>query len=152
MMEYAVTGHRSISEADWDTIQQTIQEIIRSDADTVYFGGADGTDSVALREADRARDGTDVSLVAVVPWTLEEQPNDAVAVTKAHADRVVELESDAPVGIGRGFFERNDELVDRADELIAFWSGKESGGTYNTLTSGREDPDTTVRVVELEGG
>jgi hypothetical protein len=145
LMQLGVTGHRDIDEKDRDVIDSTIEKHVEF-ADRLYFGGARGTDTRALKSADQHRDCSDgTQLIGVVPWGVDDQPKDSGKVLQTCADRILELEVDLPVGIPRGYFKRNQALVDRSDQLLAFWDGKESGGTYRTIQYARNQ-DVPVRT------
>lgn len=150
MVVSMMTGSRDIDGRDAGTIKRGMaDELFDAEPERFLFGGARGSDTVALKEAGRLVGDYDlpVELIAIVPWTLEDQPNDAIPVMEQYADRVIELEHDTPVGTGRGYFARNDEMIGRADRCRVFWNG-ESGGTHKTAESA-VDAGLVVRVHEL---
>ena len=93
-MKMMMTGSRN-----FPTTKQ-ITNVIREELQThspemMYFGGARGADATALKVASSIE--LDTTLVAVVPWTVEDQPAEAVSIIREHADQVEELRRDTPV-------------------------------------------------------
>lgn len=147
-MKIAITGSRNIPDGGEEVICERMNDLVDSEeVETIYFGGARGSDTVALQAAGEKRSGAQPKLVGVVPWKIEDQPNAGQETLEDCADSIVELEHDTPVGITRGYRARNAEMIERADELIAFWNGN-PGGTKNTIDTAR-DRKKTVDVVKL---
>lgn len=141
MVVTMMTGTRDIEESDHGVIQRAVHdELAEVQPEQFLFGGAQGSDSVALKSAGTLKDqfGYDTELVVIVPWTLEDQPDDAIPVIEEYADRVIEMNHDSPVGSAPGYHARNDELIDRADRCRGFWDG-ESSGTESTLEKADEN-------------
>jgi uncharacterized phage-like protein YoqJ len=150
-MDTMMTGSREVvANYVGPVIQDGIgDELFEVEPDTFYFGGARGSDTLALVAAGNLKNEFDVTteLVVVVPWTLEDQPSAVRPAVTEHADRVVELEHEAPVGTGRGYHARNEWMIDQADRCRVFWNG-ESSGTKATAEKA-DEAGLTIRVHEI---
>lgn len=122
MPSIAFTGNRDYS--DRAALYRGLDDL---KADRYYFGGARGADTDALEYISKTQPLSE--RIVVVPNRLEDQPATAQAVIRDHASFVIELKNEGP---GR-FQARNMYMVDRADQVVAFTDGRESGGTYNTI-------------------
>lgn len=147
----AVTGNRGVTAADRRTIRRALRELLsQPELETIYFGGALGADSVALRAALELRRGGRPRLVVVVPDTLAAQPVETREVSR-RADELVEL--GRPIAAAdrwRAYHLRNRWMVDRASLVLAFWDGAPRSGTGATVAYARRR-GVTVRVVAVEG-
>jgi uncharacterized phage-like protein YoqJ len=122
----AVTGSRDI---DRETARRLFEQHLASllhQGRTWVLAGARGIDQWAI---EWLREHNEICWV-VVPYTLRDQPR-SVQIWLEQADRVVELR--LPKGKSAGAF-RNRYLVDQAQVVFGFWSGK-GGGTIKTLRS-----------------
>lgn len=139
----AVSGLRDVLEDDHTVIARAIDELLAPGTiRTVRFGGARGSDTVALRAARRH---VSVSLEVIVPGHVDDQPEDARAAIYECADNIIEL--GLPASEPRSYLRRNDALLDgpygmfrgaigtssRAHQLVAFTDGRRSGGTAYTI-------------------
>ncbi len=137
-MKIAISGKRDISEEARWVIGKTLTEILtsRNDVEAIIFGGARGTDTVALECAYKIKQELNMTfeLVVVVPFKVDKQPREAREAIERYADRVIEL--NLPLSKG-GYFKRNEEIVKMADLIIAFWDRKD-GGTWHTIKTARK--------------
>jgi hypothetical protein len=134
-LKVAVSGSRQPNPEDEAEIEKTIRIVIsRQRPPAMIFGGARGTDTVALHAADAARGRAKTPrLVVIVPGIAKEQPAAARACISQCADEVIEL--GLPLRAS-SFLRRNAEILKRADVLFAFWDGRQ-GGTSWTLNEAR---------------
>jgi len=147
----AVTGNRRLTTADRVVIRRVLRELLADDeVETIYFGGALGADTEALRAALDLRRGNRPRLVVVLPDTLDVQPLATRDVSR-RADEVVELRRPIDAADGwRAYHARNRWMVDRASLVVAFWDGDPRSGTGATVAYARRR-GVAVRIVEVEG-
>jgi predicted amidophosphoribosyltransferase len=125
----AITGIRDLARRSYPTVEIAILEALAVPGlTTLYFGGALGVDSVALEAAGPYAHAVD--LVVVVPFTVDKQPREAQWVIETWADKIVELKQAFSKS---AYLRRNDEMVRRADRVLAFTDGHDSGGTAYTI-------------------
>lgn len=130
----SVTGHRDICTSVIKVINDEIAKIVRDDSvDAIYFGGASGSDTEALKSAIDMRIGKKPVLVVVVPDSVESQPIETRKWTRL-ADEVIELGNKITSSNSfKSYLIRDKYLVDMATSLIAFWNGSYSSGTGKTV-------------------
>lgn len=130
----AITGNRLLSKDDESKIFETIKFIVTNpNVNSIYFGGAIGADTVALKSALNIICLEKPKLVVVVPNTLKDQPKQTQN-TSEFADELVELKNIITASDGyRSYQIRNEYMVDHADVTISFWDGIQAGGTYNCI-------------------
>jgi hypothetical protein len=147
-LKVAVSGSRQPNPEDESEIEKTIRTVVaRQRSSAMIFGGARGTDTVALRAARAGRGRAKTPrLVVIVPGTAKEQPSAARACIAQCADEVIEL--GLPLR-APSFLRRNAEMLKRADVLIAFWDGR-PGGTSWTLNEARRR-GIPSRIIALVG-
>ena len=95
------------------------------------FGGARGVDSDALEYLSRTQPRSIKTVV--VPNRVINQPASAQSIIRLKADHVIELKN---TGADR-FMVRNRFMVDRSNQLGAFYDYRGHGGTYNTIQYAR---------------
>jgi len=135
----SVTGHRSLSSAgDLQLVQTAIQTVVRnSSVDAIYFGGARGVDTEALKSALIWRSGIRPHLTVVVPDTIGAQPWDTREWTRK-ADEVIELRNPIMASNKYASFRiRNQYLVEIASLVLAFWNGNPNSGTGQAVRLAR---------------
>jgi hypothetical protein len=148
----AITGNRNLSEADIAIISAEMWLLVSdSSVKKVYFGGARGADDVALVQAfEQRHEWLFPKLVLVVPNKVKHQPRE----THDHAimaDEVVELGLPiTPQDFYAAYMSRNRYMVDRATEVVAFWSGDKDSGTYKTMEYAKAK-GLPVHHVKIEG-
>jgi hypothetical protein len=118
----AITGHR-----DYPDRAGFLRGLDRLQADKYLFGGARGADTDALRYLAETQPGA--TRVVVVPNRLIDQPVVAQAAIKQYANEIIELGNAGP----DRYMIRNRYMVDHSDQVAAFYDGRGSGGTYNTI-------------------
>ena len=141
-MIIAVTGIRDLDEASvLDVELATLDAAIASTQ--MRFGGADGSDTVALESA-HGRTRCEV----IVPARVVNQPAQAREAIWACADAVVELKHPS-FPRPEAYYARNRRLVDGANRLLAFTDGQKRGGTYWTIryATSRGVPIDLVHVI-----
>jgi predicted Rossmann fold nucleotide-binding protein DprA/Smf involved in DNA uptake len=144
----AISGIRDVSRRDLPVIEDRIAEILSERPDQMLFGGARGTDTVALAAAYAALAGVrPPRLIVIVPKRLRDQPIEAQKCARECADEIIELQASRLST--EAYRRRNKELVSRADVLVAFWDGN-SGGTGMTIALA-EEAGVPVKIVPLLG-
>lgn len=130
----SITGHRKVSARDVDRIFAAMKILVRNPTiDAIYFGGAIGADTYALRAAAEYRVEKRPHLTVVVPDTAAKQPRDAQKYFSL-ADEVIELGNPITKDDGFEAFKiRNVYLVDAATTLVGFFSGKWNSGTGHAI-------------------
>ncbi len=118
----AITGHRNYP--DPGSFYRGLDNL---SADRYYLGGARGADTDALEYLGRTQPGSQRTVVT--PNRLIDQPAATRHITKKYATDIIELRN---TGANR-FQVRNQYMVDRSTHLRAFYDGRGSGGTYNTI-------------------
>ena len=140
-MIYAISGHRQLSLSDAITIRYTLDDLGPSASlidsklfpATFYFGGAVGTDTVALEHCGTVYPKT--RRIVVVPNQLKHQPPTAVQAIEHYATDVIELNHRITrIDAYEAYRIRNRYLVEHADQLIAFCNlNRKSSGTQNAI-------------------
>jgi hypothetical protein len=118
----ALTGHRNY--VDRAAMYRALDKI---KAEKYYLGGARGFDTDALEYLAKTQPAT--IRTVVVPNRLIDQPTSAQEATRIYASEVIEMKNTGP---GR-YQVRNRYMVDHADRLEAFYDGRQTGGTVNTM-------------------
>jgi len=148
VMRIAISGTRDISSIGISVVRNRMKEIMLECPEKLIFGGARGTDTVALMSAGDLRTSTgSPKFEVIVPRRLKDQPLEAQRVIRQYADEVFELGS--PRLDASAYRRRNRELVSRADHLVAFWDGC-SSGTGMTIAIAREI-GISVEVIQVDG-
>jgi len=132
-MIIAVTGHRSEDCEPEGVVRDKLRAAFEdAKPEAVIVGMANGVDLWAGSEALRL--GFDV--IAARPWATHAPRKDDAelyAFVINGASRVVNVD-DAESYVGPWLYhKRNEWMVDNATHVLAYWSGKESGGTYACL-------------------
>ncbi len=151
-MKVAISGVRDISSHDYPIIEGVVSDILFERPGEIFFGGARGTDTVALAAACAILEGTrPPKLTVIVPKRLKDQPMEAQEWAKECADEIVELKA-AQLDT-EAFRRRNLRLIRHADGLVAFWDGR-SGGTGMTIALAQEAgiPVEVVRILGVSHG
>ena len=122
----AISGHRVYPDRS-----ALYSGLDRLHARRYYLGGARGVDTDALNYLADTQPGSIRHVV--VPNRVIDQPAAAQAAIKKNATVITELKN-----TGRNRFQlRNRFMVDRSQRLSAFYDGRKSGGTYNTIKYAR---------------
>jgi len=142
----AISGVRDLSTDDTALVKTTIARLLSTPHTELRFGGARGTDTIALTTAGRLA-VPNVLLTVIVPGIVSQQPVDAQEAIRRYAQRVIEMK--LVLSDKRSYQQRNVALIAEADGLLAFWHGK-PGGTANCVNAARQI-GLPVEVVWLEG-
>lgn len=127
----ALTGHRSEDCERESTVRRKLRQVFQDfpSITTVISGMANGVD---LWGADEAR-LLGIEVWAARPWAGHEPRVGDEALYQSivdYASKVVDV-SDAERYPGPFVYhKRNEWMVDNADRVLGYWSGKNSGGTY----------------------
>jgi hypothetical protein len=146
----AITGIRDLSSASEPDVWNAIADEIHSGVACMRFGGAEGTDTLALEAACHFRGQRRLSLDVYVPALLGDQSRKAVRVIRKCADEVYEL--DGEPDSKRSFLRRNDAMIEGADRLLAFTDGRDTGGTSYTIEQALENELEVVVVPVRSSG
>lgn len=149
MHTVSVTAHRDLSELDIHKIHAVMHGVVeKAHVDVIYFGGARGGDTEALRAALHFRgDAKRPKLIVVVPDSLAQQPLETQIWSKK-ADAVVELNH--PITKDDGFeayTKRDQYLVDMATTVLAFFSGNYATGTGKTVRMAETKGTLVTKIV-----
>lgn len=131
----AFTGHRTYVANAEQRLRSTIEELYLRGARTFRVGMAEGFDLAAgMALVELKFKYTDICIEAVVPW-LKFARRFGMAAREHYntilnrATRVCYISMEYFPGV---YYQRNDLLIDGADVVVAWYSGK-SGGTQYTL-------------------
>jgi len=132
---WTVTGHRKIRMIHLEAIDRRIFEMVEDlTTSKIYFGGAEGVDSIALQSASKFREQLsrgDITLHVVVPGTVSQQPHQAASAIREFADEITEL--GLPISNPESYKARNRYMVDRSNYVKAFFTGRWASGTGHTI-------------------
>lgn len=150
----AFTGHRPKDLKGYDSkkldmyLQSRLAKLIRkTEPVTGIVGGAAGVDQDAHHALNALKaEGYDVQIVVAIPFEGHGRNWPTWAKAKAEslldtADHIVVLAPDPGDDtrlVRQLLLERNTFMVDHAQEVIAVWNGKETGGTYACQKYARE--------------
>ena len=130
----AVTGHRDIGKRTVDAAKWWVSQIAQKyPQSTIITGGALGTDMLVATLAIKAGLKSKVYL----PFEFETHTARWNYASKANLRWVLERSEVRIVGSSeystKLYFRRNERMVDDADLVIAFWDGREEGGTFGCM-------------------
>jgi uncharacterized phage-like protein YoqJ len=130
----AITGHRDIDKRTVEAAKWWVSQIARKyPKATIITGGALGTDMLVATLAIKAGLRSKVYL----PFEFETHTSRWNAASKAGLRWVMERSEVRVVGSSeystKLYFRRNERMVDDADLVIAFWDGREEGGTFGCM-------------------
>ncbi len=137
----SITAHRRLSVEDTRIIHTVMSKVvIRSHIDAIYFGGARGGDTEALKAALYFRGKSKTPWLAVVcPDTLLKQPLETHAWSR-QADEIIELKNAITKDDGLATYGIRDQyLVDVATQLLAFFNDDYKTGTGKTVKMAEAD-------------
>lgn len=163
----AFTGHRpkdlpsSYSTSNlyksesWRSIINTVKEQLKSlKATTAISGMAQGFDTAAALAVLSLRDEEHypISLHLEIPcsgqekyWSPEDQRLYQLILSKADTVHYI-TPTGHPFPGKYVFILRDKRMVDQADEIIALWNGKESGGTYQTIEYAKRERKPIINI------
>lgn len=124
------TGHRPEDCEDESVVRLKVRlKLQKSDIDTFITGMAAGFD---LWAGDEAR-LLGIPIVCARPWAkhkARKQDTELYQTLIDYADEVVVVK-DHQTYVGPWVYhDRNEWMVDNSDAVLAYWNGKESGGTF----------------------
>jgi hypothetical protein len=143
----SITAHRQISLDDVRKVHIVMRKIVSlPHIDAIYFGGARGGDSEALKAALHFRVNKRPHLTVVVPDKLVKQPFETHAISK-QADEIVELGHRITPDDGFAAYDKRDQyLVDVATSLVAFFGGNYATGTGKTVRMAERDGIVVTKI------
>jgi uncharacterized phage-like protein YoqJ len=130
----AITGHRDMDKRTVDTAKWWVARIAQKYPNaTIITGGALGTDMLVATLAIKAGLRSKVYL----PFEFETHTARWNSASKANLRWILERSEIRVVGSNQYstqlYFRRNERMVDDADLVIAFWDGREDGGTVGCI-------------------
>jgi uncharacterized phage-like protein YoqJ len=130
----ALTGHRSEDCEYEPTVRRKLRQVYEDfgSISVVICGMANGVD---LWGADEAL-GKGLEVWAARPWAGHgpRKGDEALyARVLEGASRVVNVDESLEYAGPWVYQKRNEWMVDHADRVLAYWSGKEKGGTWNCI-------------------
>lgn len=143
----SITGHRNLDVSSRSKVRSAMKALVGNPSiDAIYFGGADGADTEALRAALQFRVGTRPWLVVVVPDTVRAQPASTRDWTY-QADEVIELGN--PITSEDHFSsyrKRNEYLIDCGTSVVAFFNGNYKSGTGQAVRYAERDGVVVLKI------
>jgi len=130
----AVTGHRDIDKRTVEAAKWWVDRIARKYPNaTIITGGALGTDMLVATLAIKAGLNSKVYL----PFEFDTHTSRWNATSKAQLRWVLDRSEVVVVGASeysvRLYYRRNERMVLNADLVLAFWDGREDGGTAGCI-------------------
>ena len=153
-IKVAITGNRYPLPTDQRIIQNIMKKLVlNKKVSEIIFGGAIGVDSIALIYAlqFRAQAATKLpKLTVIVPDEVSNQPKSTREVT-ALANQIIELKNEITDTDGyKAYRVRNEEMVKRADRIVAFWNGVPRSGTFMTINLAKKYKKA-YEIIDIQG-
>jgi len=144
----SITGHRELGPISKKKVWASMRILVeKPHVDAIYFGGALGTDTEALKASLHYRTGKRPHLVVVVPNTTSHQPA-AARDWIYQADEVIELGNPITQDDGwASFKKRNEFLVDCGTYLVAFFNGNYRSGTGHAIRYAEKDGLAVYKIL-----
>lgn len=146
------TGHRpsdlgTSTASAKEALRKAIEDAIQHGATNFITGGAIGVDTYAAQLVIEAKaTNPNIKLYIAVPfrgftkyWSDAQRAEYADTIRKCDGFKIV---CDKPSK--RAYHVRNHFMVDRADAVIAYWSGKRNGGTFATVQYALQTKTTVI--------
>lgn len=135
-------------------LRQAIDDAIQRGATTFITGGAIGVDTYSAQLVIEAKaTHPSIKLYIAVPfrgftkyWSDAQRAEYADTICQCDGFKVI---CDAPSK--HAYHVRNHFMVDQADLVIAYWSGKRSGGTYATIQYAQQTDTPIVNCYPSRG-
>lgn len=145
-MIVSVTGHRPEDLPNVEWVYEALKEVITdNNVELLVQGMAAGVD---LMSADACIE-LGVPFIAAKPWathTPRKDDKDQYQRALENAVEVVNVNS-ATEYLGPWLYHnRNEYMVDRADTVIAVWTGKTSGGTYACVRYAKRQKKPIIQI------
>lgn len=149
-MKIAITGHRpeDITELEKDVRAKFKQTFEEAKPEAVITGMAAGVD---LWAGDEAR-LLGIPIIAARPWaghTPREQDAELYAALCDAAHEVVEVDDSDSYPGPWVYHKRNEWMVDNSTHVLAYWSGKEKGGTFACIKYARKVKKPVRNIYDL---
>lgn len=148
-MKVAFTGHRTYSTSEIERLETVIEQLYSEGYTHFISGMAEGFDLAAAECVIRLKAHLKaIELECVIPFkghisTLSSADQERYTAICRQADRVTTLaESSHP----KVYFDRNDYLIESADAMICYYSGKRRSGTGYTVTKGLKKGLRTINL------
>lgn len=129
----AFTGHRNYDRCHDSALLESVERLVEGGARRFRVGMAEGFDLAAALVVLSLRERVEgIVLEAYVPWP--EFPNSFCSANRrlydhilAQADSVTYVAESYSQGL---YYQRNRELVEGSDRVVAWWNGSASGTGY----------------------
>ena len=148
-MKVAFTGHRTYSTSEIERLETVIEQLYSEGYTHFISGMAEGFDLAAAESVLRLKEQlTEIKLECAIPFeghiqTLSAPDRERYKAICSAADRVTTLASERHPKV---YFNRNDYLIESADAMICYYSGKRRSGTGYTVTKGLKKGLRTINL------
>lgn len=144
-------GHREVYQSMIDEkIEKTIEELLQTDNEFIFFTGGmgefDSKCASAVRAAKRKFPNLKISLALVLPY-MSNRLNTDKAYYEYYYDEIVIPSELCGVHYKAAIQRRNRWLVDRADYIIAYIY-REFGGALETVKYARKQGKPVINLAE----
>lgn len=132
------TGHRPEDCEEEEVVRRKIQQTLQEARPGIVISGmAAGFDLWLADEAITLG----IPVWAARPWaghTARTQDTELYAKVIGYADQVIAVTKSDEYAGPWVYHKRNEWMVDHATHILAYWSGKKTGGTYACLNYARK--------------
>lgn len=148
-MKVAFTGHRTYSTSEIERLETVIEQLYSEGYTHFISGMAEGFDLAAAECVIALKEYLpNLKLECVIPFkghisTLSSADQERYKAICSAADRVTTLASERHPKV---YFDRNDYLIESADAMICYYSGKRRSGTGYTVTKGLKKGLRTINL------
>lgn len=145
-MIVSVTGHRPEDLPNVEWVYEALKKVIvDNNVELLVQGMAAGVD---LMSADACIE-LGVPFVSARPWATHTPRKDDREQYQRALDKAVEVVNVDPATEYVGpwlYHNRNEYMVDRAETVIAVWTGKTSGGTYACVRYAKRQKKPIIQI------
>ena len=148
-MRVAFTGHRDAAAVDKDRLAFVVKQLYTEGYRTFMSGMAEGFDLMAAQAVLQLKDEfADIKLLCIIPFEghiskISPKNRPLYNAICASADEVITISESYHE---KAYYERNDYLVDNADAMICYYSGKRRSGTGYTVTAALKKRIRTINI------
>lgn len=148
-MKVAFTGHRTYSTSEIERLETVIEHLYSEGYTHFISGMAEGFDLAAAECVIRLKAHLKaIELECAIPFdghikTLNASDRERYKRVCQAADKVTILANESHPKV---YFDRNDYLIEGADALICYYSGKRRSGTGYTVTKGLKKGLRTINL------
>lgn len=148
-MKVAFTGHRTYSTSEIGRLEAVIKQLYSEGYTHFISGMAEGFDLAAAECIIRLKaDLKAIKLECAIPFkghiqSLSASDRERYKDICSAADKVTTLASERHPKV---YFDRNDYLIESADAMICYYSGKRRSGTGYTVTKGLKKGLRTINL------